>query len=247
MKMFENFPKVSKPLPPEYAKIYEQQYKSNRSGATVASSASQRMEAWLHKNVAKDSSLDLSTLEIGAGNLNQLKFESIGTEYDIVEPFKALYENEKSKDQIRTIYDLMEDVPVTNKYDRITSCATFEHIHNLPYVVAKSGLLLKENGCLRSAVPSEGGALWKIGYSLTTGLEFRMRYKLDYSVLMKYEHVNTVDEIHAVIKYFFKDVSVNRFGCGKHFSLYTFFLAKNPIIDRCIAYCNLNLMEEENL
>ena len=150
--MFESFPKQRTVLPPEYEAIYEQQYKSNRNGETVASSVSQQMEAWLHKKVAEDSSSHLSTLEIGAGNLNQFKFEAIGLEYDIVEPFKALYENEH-KTQIRTIYNYIENVPFTNRYDRITSCATFEHIHNLPYVVAKSGLLFKRRRMLKNGCP----------------------------------------------------------------------------------------------
>ena len=233
---FNNYPKKRSQLPPEYAEIYEKHYKSNRGGDTIASSASQQMESWLHKKVAKDSMAHLSTLELGAGNLNHLKYEIIGNEYDIVEPFQALYENKSNKNQIRTIYNLIEDIPLTNKYDRIISCATFEHIENLPYVVSKSGLLLSDNGCLRVAVPSEGGLLWKLGYSLTTGLEFRIKYGLDYSVLMKHEHVSNVDEIQDVIEYFFENVYICRYGFGKHFSLYTFFLAQNPNVNRCKEY-----------
>ena len=234
--MFKNFPKIRTPLPPEYAAFYENQYKNNRSGNTTATSVSRRLESWLHKKVAKDSASHLSTLEIGAGNLNQLQYESTGKAYDIVEPFTALYENEVKKPLIRNIYNLIEDVPLTNKYDRITSCAAFEHIPNLPYVVSKTGLLLNEGGTLRTAVPSEGGMMWKLGYTLTTGLEFRAKYKLDYSVLMKHEHVNTVDEVQEVIRYFYKDVSVSRFGVGKHFSFYSFILAHNPDIERCKQY-----------
>jgi len=236
--VFEDFPKTREPLPPEYAEIYERQYKSNRSGDTSATSVARRMERWLHKKVAKDSASHLATLEIGAGNLNQLQFEPIGAEYDIVEPFKALYENEKDKSRVRAIFDFIEDVPTTNRYDRITSCAAFEHIDNLPYVVARTGLLLKDNGCLRVAVPSEGGFLWKLGYSLTTGIEFRMKYGLNYSVLMGYEHINNVDEILDVVKYFFGVVSINRFGFGKHFSFYSFFNACRPNVSRCEEYCN---------
>ena len=239
-KVFENFPKTRTPLPPEYARLYESQYKSNRSGSTTATSAAKRMESWLHKKVAKDSGRHLATLEIGAGTLNQLQYEPLGEAYDIIEPFTALYENEAHKPLLRNIYTLIEDVPLTNRYDRITSCAAFEHIPNLPYVVSKTGLLLKEGGCLRTAVPSEGGMMWKLGYTLTTGVEFKRQYKLDYSVLMKHEHINNVDEIHEIISYFYKDVSVSRFGIGKHFSFYSFFVAHKPDIDRCKQYLHDN-------
>jgi len=236
--MFENFPKTRPILPQEYAAIYKEHIKKNRDGDTAVTSISQRMEQWLHRKVAEGSASHLSTLEIGAGTLNQLQYESVGSEYDVIEPFKALYENSKAKHQVRKIYDLMDDVPLTNKYDRITSCAVFEHIENLPYMVSKSGLLLNGGGQLRVAVPSEGGFLWKFAYTMTTGVEFRLKYKLNYSVIMKYEHINTVNEIGDVIKWFYKDVTTIRLGLGKHFSFYTFFEAKNPDISRCKKFNN---------
>jgi len=234
--VFDQYPKIRQPLPKEYLAIYEEHIKKNRDGETSVTSISQRLEKWLHKKVAEGSAPDLTTLEIGAGTLNQLQYESVSESYDIIEPFKALYENSSLITQIGNIYNLIEDVPLTNRYDRITSCAVFEHVENLPYVVGKSGLLLNDNGQLRVAVPSEGGAFWKIGYTLTTGIEFRIKRKLNYSVIMKYEHINTVDEIESVIKWFYKDVSVKRFGLGKHFSFYTFFAAQNPDIERCNGY-----------
>ncbi|MCL1864165.1 MAG: class I SAM-dependent methyltransferase [Defluviitaleaceae bacterium] len=236
--IIDKFPKKRKLLPPQYADIYDSHYKSNRNGETVASSLSQRMESWLHLQVAKDASQNKSTLEIGAGTLNQLDYENPGAVYDIVEPFSALYSNSKHKDKIKNTYNLIDDVPIGKKYDRITSCAAFEHICDLPYVVSRAGLLLKDDGVLRTSVPNEGGFLWKIGYSLTTGLEFRLKHGLDYSVLMEHEHVNNITEITEVISYFFKGIEVKRLGVGKNFSLYSFILAQNPHLERCKEYQN---------
>ncbi len=244
--LFKNFPKKRKPLTPEYLEIYETHYKTNRDGTTKMSSASQKMERWLHKQVAKDSSnakRKFTTLELGAGTLNQLDYEKNIEAYDIVEPFTMLYKDSKNLVKIRTIYDLIESVPENNRYDRVTSCATLEHIENLPYVVARSALLLNESGCFRASVPSEGGFLWKLAYTLTTGREFKAKYRLDYSVIMKHEHVNRVDEIVEVIKYFFNSVKIKRFGIGKHLSFYTFILAKDPDIEKC----NKFLQETKNI
>jgi len=67
--MFENYPKERTVLSPEFQKIYSEHYKNNREGSTSASSLAQKMEAWLHRKVAKDviGIQDKSTLEIGAG------------------------------------------------------------------------------------------------------------------------------------------------------------------------------------
>jgi len=227
-------------LPPEYQMIYERHYKDNRNGDTAAASMTQKMERWLHRQVAKDTEDMLSTLEIGAGTLNQLGYEK-GNVYDIVEPFTALYEGSDKLKRIRTVYDYIENVPPSNKYNRIISCAALEHIENLAFVVSKSGLLLRDGGCFRAAVPSHGGFLWKISYTLTSGLEFRMRHHLSYSVIMNYEHINTVDEIEWIINFFYKEVKRKRLGLSKNLSFYSFFEARYPDLRRCNDYCSIGL------
>ena len=92
------FPKTRPILPPKLQAIYTQQYLENRAGATPASSASQTLERWLHRQVAADVAAGpLPTLEIGAGTLNQLNFEPANPAYDIVEPFEALYRDYRDR------------------------------------------------------------------------------------------------------------------------------------------------------
>lgn len=141
--IIKKFPKQRKELPEEYKAIYEQYYKENRNGLTKASSLSQKVESWLHKKVAKTGESSKKTLEIGAGTLNQLNYERCQI-YDIVEPFRSLFENSLSKKCIRNIYDDITEVPSDEKYDRITSIACFEHICNLPEVVEKASELLSK-------------------------------------------------------------------------------------------------------
>ncbi|NJK97317.1 MAG: class I SAM-dependent methyltransferase, partial [Bacteroidales bacterium] len=90
--MFQNYPKKRPKLPKEYIEIYSSYHKGNREGKGIASFLSQKIESWMHRKVAKDvkKNSNKSTLEIGAGTLNQLKFEK-AYYYEIVEPFKDLY------------------------------------------------------------------------------------------------------------------------------------------------------------
>lgn len=234
--MFEQFPKKRPPLPKEIEEIYASHYKANREGQTSASSLSQKMEAWLHKQVANDivsAGHPKSTLEIGAGTLNQLAYEPLSGPYDIVEPFKELYSDSKMLDRVRNIYSEITEVPNDQTYDRITTIATFEHICDLPQVIAKSGILLAPNGTLRVSIPSEGTPLWTLGWKLTTGIEFRMKYGLDYGQLMRHEHVNSAKEIEELLTYFFEGVKCKVFGLSKYFSLYRFYACSNPNLERC--------------
>ena len=235
--MFEKFPKMRPPLPREIQDIYSAHYKSNREGQTAASSLAQRMESWLHRQVASDvANLQSSakvTLELGAGTLNQLRYEPTIGAYDIVEPFTELYKNSPLLGKVRNIYSDISKVPSSYAYDRITSIATLEHVCNLPEVIARSGLLLADNGVLRASVPSEGTLLWTLGWKLTTGLEFKLRHRLDYGLLMKHEHVNTAKEIEEVLEYFFKEIKCKVFGLTKSISLYRYYECRNPRVDRC--------------
>jgi hypothetical protein len=90
--ILDKFPKTRSILSDEYKRIYAEHYRNNRDGATTSSAITMWMESWLHKQVAKDVKRDpdKSTLEIGAGTLNQLDFEN-ARPYDIVEPYKDLF------------------------------------------------------------------------------------------------------------------------------------------------------------
>ena len=217
--MFNQFPKQRKRLPPEYRKIYDAHYKSNRA---------QKMEQWLHVKVASDlGSKEQSTLEIGAGTLNQLAYEN-NQPYDIIEPKQSLFQDSKFKNRIRHCYNSIHEVPITSRYERITSIATFEHILDLPVVVAKTCRLLDTNGSLRVSIPNEGTMLWKIGWQVTTGIEFRLKYGLDYSRMMEHEHVNTAKEIEEILNFFYEEVKDSSFGVSKKLSLYRYFECTKP-------------------
>lgn len=238
--MLDRFPKTRPQLPADFQHIYAAHYKENRSGGSPASSLAQRMEAWLHKRVAEDVRCEpgvvRSTLELGAGTLNQLRYEPVVGPYDIVEPFSSLYEGSPELARIRNVYADVSKVPADARYDRITAVAAFEHICNLPEVVARTGLLLNPGGSLRISIPSEGTPLWTLGWMATTGLEFRIRYGLDYGVLMRHEHVNTAREIEAVLRHFFRDVAVSVFGASRGLSLYQFHRCSTPDTDACMRY-----------
>ncbi len=236
--MFDNFPKNRPPLPAEYQEIYAEQYKQNREGKSAATGLAQKMESWMHRKVAADVARGpaKSTLEIGAGTLNHLQYEQNSDPYDIVEPFGYLFEASPFRERIRNIYDDITDIPDEQRYDRIISIAAFEHICNLPEVIARSSLLLSDGGCLRVAIPSEGTILWRLGYTLTTGLEFKRKYGLNYEVLMRHEHINTAKEIEHVLQYFFANVRSRVFGIAKSISFYQFYDCQLPLFERCDNY-----------
>ncbi len=236
---FQKYPKTRFKMPKEYNDIYAEQYKSNRNGDSIAANASQKLEEWMHKKVAKDvfNNPKKRTLEIGAGTLNQLKHEST-ERYDIVEPFTLLFEDSPHLNRIDNIYKDISEIDNKESYDRIISVATFEHILNLPEVVAKSCLMLNEGGTLRTSIPNEGNCLWTLGWKLTTGLAFKIKYGLDYGIMMKHEHCNNADEIEEILNYFYEVNNRSVFGLSKRFGLYRFYESSNPNSRKAKDYLN---------
>jgi hypothetical protein len=237
-KLFSTFPKERVPLTPEYAAIYLAHYRNSREGSSKVLSLAKRAENWMHRKLAEDvkSGLPKSTLEIGAGTLNQLPYEPQSTPYDIVEPFHELYQSSPNLPRVRHIYNDILDIPRTARYERITSVAVLEHICNLPEVVAQCGLLLAEGGQFRAGIPSEGTILWRLGWKSTTALAFKRRYNLDYEVLMKHEHVNSAREIEDVLRFFFADVKGSVFGLARPLSFYQFYACAKPRREECRTY-----------
>ena len=230
----DRFPKTRPSLPTKLAEIYTRQYLENRGGETPAASLAQRLERWLHHQVAadvKNAASSGATLELGAGTLNQLAYEPTGGAYDIVEPFEALYCDSPRKGAVRATFADIREVPQAPVYARITSVASLEHICDLPFVLARAARLLAPGGTLRAAIPSEGGFLWTLGWMATTGLEFRLRHGLDYGQLMAHEHVNNAREIETLVRDLFEEVDVKSFGLGRQLSLYRLIAARRPRLD----------------
>lgn len=225
----KRFPKSRDELPIEYKKIYDSYYAANRNGKTKITYLSSKMESWMHKKVANTCKSHSKTLEIGAGTLNQLNYENCSV-YDIVEPYNTLFQNSPQKECVRNIFSDISEIPLNEKYNRITSIACFEHICNLPEVIEKVAQLLTEDGVLSVSIPNQGRFLWKVAYRLTTGKEFEKKFGLKYDILMNYEHVNSADEIDIILKYFFKSVRCSYFGFGKSLSIYRYYECKAPKI-----------------
>jgi len=204
--LLKKFPKERPILSQEYKDIYNQHYISNRSGSGFTNLLSQKMESWMHKKTSSVTGRNI--LELGAGNLNHIKYERSFDNYDIVEPFSDLYKNSASLHSVRNIFSSLNEVK--NRYDKIFSIATCEHLVDLPKEIMLCKNLLQVNGTFQVAIPCEGELAFKLGWMLTTGIAFKLKHNLDYSKLIEYEHVNTISEIYTILENNFKIVKFDR-------------------------------------
>ncbi len=206
------FPKERPALDARFREIYERAYVANRAGTHWADGVAQRLEGWMHRQVAAAASRfpDARILELGAGNLNHVAHEHGFAAYDVVEPFEALLRDAPDRRTVGRIYKRLADVEHDKTYDRIISVAVLEHMADLPREVALACRHLADGGLFQAGIPCEGEAAWWFGWRASTGVAFYLRHRLDYGVVMRHEHLNTMDEIIAVAHHFFDRVTVQR-------------------------------------
>lgn len=231
------FPNSRPALTEEYQKIYISEILINRGdkGGWFYKLLGQ-LEGWMHRQVSKPGR-PARILEIGAGTLNHVEQEPAAISYDIVEPTEELYEHSPLKQKVRTRYADISELSDTAIYDRVITIAAMEHVEELPYCIARSALAIEPNGTLQVAIPSEGGFLWGASWRFTTGLLFRLRTGLSYKPLMRYEHINTANEIISVIECFYGTTKIKRFPTPfKHLSFYTYIEASDPLVQNATLY-----------
>lgn len=233
--LLASYPRIRPELPPAQARIYEEQYKVNREGARAIEGLAQRLERWMHRQVARIPGGPI--LELGAGTLNHVPYEPPGVAYDVVEPFRALYAGRPEVARVRRFHDSVEAIPPAERYARVISIAVLEHMDHLPRDVALAALRLTPDGVFQAGIPSEGGFLWWLGWRCSTGLSYYLRTGLDYGRLMRHEHLNTAPEILAIVRHFFGAVTIRRFPLPhQHLSFYTYLEARSPDLARCRAF-----------
>lgn len=232
------YPKTRPALSREAAAIHGSILKGNRERTSMLSKVSDLLESWMHYQIAKYGvSRGRRILELGAGTLNHLRYESNASLYDIVEPFSELYVGRSDLARVTAIYADISSISAQGCYDRIISVATLEHLTDLPAAVARAALLMKPDGLFQACIPSEGGFLWGASWRLTFGLAYKLRTGRDWSEHMRYEHVNDAQEIYSLIDHFFSDMTIRRFPLPLHqLSLYAAIEARTPRLDRCQDY-----------
>jgi hypothetical protein len=234
--LLSTYPRHRPQLTPAQQAIYVEHYRSNRAGTQGLSRAVAKLESWMHRRVT-DGITDGNLLEIGAGNLNHVPYLPAACSYDVVEPFQELWEDSPHRSRVHRLYSDLQEVPQDTSYDCIYSIAVLEHLNDLPFVLARSGLLLRGGGTFRAGFPTEGGLLWGLAWRLTTGVEYRLKRGLDYGDIVRHEHLSTASEILLLLGYFYEHIEVARFPTPlNHLSFYTVGIASRPYVDRCRSF-----------
>ena len=210
-------------LPEKYKKIYKNFYKEYALSKTFTRKIISFFESWYHKEISNMGNQNGAILEIGCGSLNHIKYEKNFLSYEVVEPKEFLIKQAERKKRliVTKTYPSLDLIPSNKNYSKIISIAVLEHVNNLDEHISKITDLLNPNGIFAVAIPAEGELLWWLAWRLTSGISFWLKYRLDYGIIMRYEHINNSEEIIKKLKKYFFINRVKSFPFNiKNFRIY---------------------------
>lgn len=146
---------------------------------------------------------DLTILEVGPGKIDHLQYNTTKPQKyilaDINTDFLELSEARLNKSGIENIEKIEVKghlIPLDdNSVDMLITFHQLEHIYQLEEYVEELKRVLKPNGILIGAVPTEGGMAWGLGRFLTSRRYVKKYMDFDYDKIICWEHPNFVNKI----------------------------------------------------
>lgn len=90
-----------------------------------------------------------------------------------------------------------------NVLKEVLSIYNLEHIFYLGLGLTEIHRIMKDDGCFFCGLPTEGGFLWEIGRRFSTERNYKNKYGINYRVVSRIEHCNTMDEVVKKLKLMF--------------------------------------------
>lgn len=100
---------------------------------------------------------------------------------------------------------------ITGKYSRIVASHVLEHVPDPEAAIVKWTSMLADDGVLSIAVPCDPGWFWRLGQLVSyRSLRDQITFG-EYDLLMSREHVNSVQRILKILRYYSPDCSARWF------------------------------------
>lgn len=178
------------------------------------------VDTFNHNYVVKNAPTSfLTTLEVGAGNGEHIKYENLNESqinnyyaFDIRD--NMIQEFKKNFPKFHAfVGDCQCKLDFPNDYfDRVLAIHVLEHLPNLPLAVMELHRLSnKKNGVLSVVIPCEGSFAYSLARKISAQRIFERRYKQSYKWFIEREHINTPIEIISELRKFFDIQSTNYF------------------------------------
>ncbi len=157
---------------------------------------------------------DKTILEVGPGSIEHLDYNSTKPKKyilaDIRQDFLDISENRLKYYNIKNVKKIrVRDINIPlqdNSIDILISFHQFEHIYRLDEYLKEIKRILKPNGLIVGAVPTEGSLAWGLGRCLTSNRYVKKNMNFNYNKIICWEHPNFVNKIKNLLDRKFKKI-----------------------------------------
>ena len=160
----------------------------------------------MEKNIPNKKFNDI--LEIGAGAHPHIKYISHKfNNYYCCENSKFTINYLKKKyPSIKTIYVKNDIIQTNKKFDRIILSHSLEHIYKPEALLLKLYSLLKKNGIISIAIPTDPAVLYRFMRYFKKKIFSKYKIsEIEYDYINSIEHINSYFNNDTIIKYLFKN------------------------------------------
>jgi SAM-dependent methyltransferase len=143
------------------------------------------------------------TLEIGGGIGGHLPFEDLAKQdYHVLEFRPEFCKRLEALLPAERVHcgNIEERQPFPDaSFDRVVAIHVLEHLRDLPRAIAEIARLLRPGGIFDVVLPTEGGFAYEVARKISAENLFRRRFGIDYTPIIRNEHVNTFDEVRSLL------------------------------------------------
>ena len=160
----------------------------------------------MEKNIPNKKFNDI--LEIGAGAHPHIKYISHKfNNYYCCENSKFTINYLKKKyPSIKTIYVKKDVIQTNKKFDRIILSHSLEHIYKPEALLLKLYSLLRKNGIISIAIPTDPAILYRFMRYFKKKIFSKYKIsEIEYDYINSIEHINSYFNNDTIIKYLFKN------------------------------------------
>jgi SAM-dependent methyltransferase len=158
------------------------------------------------------------TLEIGAGIGSHLSFEDLANQEYYALEYRAEFCERLAAflPPERILHGSIEDrQPFPDgSFDRVIAIHVLEHLRNLPAALQEVARLLRPGGVFDVVLPTEGGLAYGLARKISAERMFRRRFRMDYTPIVRNEHVNTFGEVESLLHPLFRREHARYFPLG---------------------------------
>lgn len=191
--------------PPIWTSQYSGTYEDMNYGRTLAGYVMRKSHAIIEKPLSKRHFGRV--LEVGAGSGIHLGYIThTYDEYTITDASDEMLSRFQHRDDTFRIITQAEDAAQlsfpNSSFDRLIATHVLEHLYKPHEALREWVRVLKPGGTLSIVLPCDPGLLWRFGRNF--GPRRRAQANgLDYDYLMAREHVNSIHNLLALIRYYF--------------------------------------------